>query len=146
MNNYNPYYYSGTPFNNMPYALGNQIQLPAPTMEIPKVNGEESARAFNIGPNSSVILMDNDKPLIWVVVTDASGFKTVTPFTITPYTPEQPVSAADLKGEMAGICDRLNRLEERMDDYAKSDTKSSYQGKSNDGNAKSNDRNGSGSK
>ena len=97
-----------------PYAINNPIQLPAPTMEIPKVNGEESARAFNIGPNSSVILMDNDKPLIWVVVTDASGFKTVTPFTITPYTPEQPVNAETLKGEMESISDRLTRLEERM--------------------------------
>lgn len=137
MNNYfNPYNY--TPFNNLPYAV-SQAQLPAPTMEIPKVNGEESARAFSIGPNSSVILMDNDKPLIWVVVTDASGFKTVTPFVISPYTPEQPVNAETLKGEMDSICDRLNKLEERMNGYAQSDTKSSGKVKSGNGIDKPND-------
>ena len=136
-NPYNPYTYN-------PYAINNPVQpiqfsAPAPIMEIPKVNGEESARAFNIGPNSSVILMDNDKPLIWVVVTDASGFKTVTPFTISPYTPEQPVSAEALKGEMDGIYDRLSKLEERMNGYAQSDTKSSGKVKSGNGIDKPND-------
>lgn len=110
------------PFNGMnPYAALNQaafsmptIQQPAPQMEIPKVNGEESARAFQIGANSSVILMDNNKPLIWVVVTDASGYKTVTPFTIAPYTPEQPITTTDLDNRLQSITERLNKLEERM--------------------------------
>ena len=95
--------------------------FPAPQMEIQKVSGEESARSFPMGPNSSVILLDTLNPLIWVVVTDSSGYKTVSPFTITPYIPEQPVTAADLKDQIGTIIDRLEKIEERMNANAQSD-------------------------
>ena len=97
-----------------------QNYFPAPQMEIQKVSGEESARAYPMGPNSSVILLDTLNPLIWVVVTDSSGYKTVSPFTITPYIPEQPVTTADLKDEIGTIINRLEKIEERMNQNVQS--------------------------
>ena len=73
--------------------------------EIIKVNGENGARAYQMAPQSSAILMDESHPLIWVVQTDGAGYKTVTPFTITPY---QAQPAPDLNS----MNDRITRLEE----------------------------------
>lgn len=73
--------------------------------EIVRVNGENGARTFQMAPNSSAILLDENSPLVWVVQTDGAGYKTVSPYTITPYQPEPPV---DIKGLEA----RLKRLEE----------------------------------
>ena len=123
----------------------NQPMMPAPQMEIQKVNGEESAKAFPIGPNSSVILLDMTNPLIWVITTDASGYKTVNPFTITPFIPEQPISASDIETKMADINARLEKIEERMNAYGKSNHGSPWKDKPGNANAGSNVRNCQGS-
>ena len=146
MNAYNPYatsYFPNYAGMTQPVVNPSMTYAPLPQREIDKVNGEESAKAFPIGPNSSVILMDQNDPLIWVVVTDASGYKTVKPFTISPYTPEQPVSTNDLKEQLTDISCRLNKLEERIN-YGESNNDSSWKNKPNDANYKSNGRNGEG--
>ena len=101
-------------YNQQNSLLPNYLYNPAPQMEIQKVNGEESARAFPIGPNSSVILLDTNEPIIWVIVTDSSGYKTVSPFTITPYIPEKPITTSDLNDTLVSVLDRLQKIEERM--------------------------------
>jgi hypothetical protein len=98
------------------YPQQTTFQQPLPQMEIPKVNGEESARAFPIGANSSVLLMDTDpnRTRIWMIVTDASGFKTITPLKAEIDVDEKPVTTATLEEKLLSINDRLNRIEERM--------------------------------
>lgn len=143
-NPYNPYL---PPYStSIPSPVMNPVipAINAPQMDIQKVNGEESARAFPMGPNSSVILLDTVQPLIWVVTTDASGYKSINPFTITPYVPEEPVSPADLKIQMSEISTRLDKIEERMNSYGQSNNGASWKGKSGNANAGSNIRNGQG--
>lgn len=119
-----------------------QGYFPSPQMEIQKVSGEESARAFPMGPNSSVILLDTLNPIIWVVVTDSSGYKTVSPFTITPYIPEQPVTAADLKDQIGTIINRLEKIEERMNANVQSNNGTSWENESNNARTQPNVGNG----
>ena len=76
-----------------------------PRQEIIKVNGENGARAFQMAPNSSALLLDESAPLVWLVQTDGAGYKTSTPYTITPY---QAQSAPDFNDLDA----RIRRLEE----------------------------------
>lgn len=137
----NPYY---PPLSNTinPFQTVLNPVVQAPQMEIQKVNGEESAKAFPIGPNSSVILLDTVNPLVWVITTDASGYKTVSPFTITPYVPEQPVSASDLDTKMTEINSRLEKLEERMNKYGQSNHGASWKNKSGNAGAGTDARNG----
>lgn len=116
---YNPYLPLINPMPNM-----------APQMEIQKVTGEESVRAFPMGPNSSAILLDTTNPLVWVVTTDASGFKTIQPYSITPYTPEKPLAMSDIQSQFDTLNDRLTKLEERMNS----------RGQPNHGNAWKNNR------
>lgn len=122
------------------------VQMPAPQMQIQTVSGgEESARAFQMGPNSSVILLDANNPLIWFVSTDSSGYKTVKPFTITPYEPEKPVSQDDIKDQFSVINSRLDKLEERMNANGQSNHGNAWRDKPVHANNNQNVRNVSGS-
>ena len=132
--------YDNNLFRN-PY-LPNLPQTYAPQMEIQKVNGEESTKAYSIGPNSSVILLDTNDPLIWVVTTDASGYKTIKPFTITPYIPDEPIKADEIKSQIDSISDRLNKLEEVVN--RESYHEPSWKNKPGNANSFSNGRNGQG--
>ena len=62
----------------------NAFQQP-PKQEVIKVNGENGARAFPIGANSSAILLDVSGTLIWLVTSDGAGYKTVMPYDISPH-------------------------------------------------------------
>jgi hypothetical protein len=100
---YNPY---GFP-QNLPQAIQNQMQ-------IPKVHGREGANAFPMGPNSSALAMDEGASIVWMMVTDSAGYKTVTPFDVTPHEETKPATTNDLKSlldTMKSFDERLTKLE-----------------------------------
>ena len=71
--NINPYMYAQTPYQQQP------------KQDVIKVNGENGARAFPIGANSSALLLDSSGELVWLVTTDGAGYKTVMPYDISPH-------------------------------------------------------------
>ena len=102
MNFQNPYlnpYYQPTP---QPYS---------PPSSVIKVNGENGARAYQIGANSSALLLDESGLMVWLVVSDGAGYKTVTPYDITPH---QAAPAPDF----GSLESRIKRLEDMMNDSA----------------------------
>ncbi len=72
-----------------PYGPGsfNPFQQPAaqPAQQVTRVNGENGARAYQIGPNSSAMLLDESGTVVWLVTTDGAGYKTVAPYDIAPH-------------------------------------------------------------
>lgn len=68
------------------------------------VTGEAGARTYQMPPNSSILLLDDTAPIVWFCQTDGAGYKTVTPYTITPYQPEPPT-------DVRGLEERISRLE-----------------------------------
>lgn len=78
----NPYL---NPFGMMPYQQQTQ-----PASQVVKVNGENGARTYQMGPNSSALLLDESGLLVWLVTSDGAGYKTVTPYDITPHQEAQP--------------------------------------------------------
>ena len=104
------YEYAGNPLYNPmvnPY-LG--VQRPfqqQPKQEVVKVNGENGARAFPLGANSSALLLDESGVIVWLVTTDGAGYKTVAPFDITPHEAAPMPDYADLET-------RITRLEEAL--------------------------------
>lgn len=74
-----------------------------PSMQIVQVSGENGARAFQMPPNSSTLLLDNTDSIVWLVQTDGAGYKTVTPYTITPYIPEPPIDVKSLEERIAAL-------------------------------------------
>ena len=71
MFNYQPY----NPYQQMSYPqMQPQTQS---SNSIQYVNGVDSARAYQILPNSSVLLMDSTMDRFYIKKSDASGFSTV---------------------------------------------------------------------
>ena len=84
--------------------------------QITRVNGRNGADAFRMAPNSSILLMDENDPIVWMKQTDGAGYATVTPYTVSPYQAAPPVDVSSLE-------ERVKRLEDTIN------------GKSNDANA-----------
>lgn len=105
----NPYLQSvgnfQSPYNARLNALqGDFVQR----QEIIRVNGENGARAYSLAPNSSILLLDETAPIIWLAQTDGAGYKTVTPYTITPYQAEAAPDYATLEARIKKMEDMLN--------------------------------------
>ena len=106
------YEYAGNPLYNPmvnPY-LG--VQRPfqqQPRQEVVKVNGENGARAFPLGANSSALLLDESGQIVWLVTSDGAGYKSVHPFDISPHEAAPAPDYSDLES-------RITKLERMMDD------------------------------
>jgi hypothetical protein len=114
------------PYNNYMnnFAQPNYMQpqpQPQPQQNIIKVHGFEGAQAFNMAPNSNVLLLDESNPIIYIKTTDGAGYPTIKAFTITPY---QEKSQPDFQSLEA----RITRLEEVLNN--ESNTTNSSQSKS----------------
>lgn len=96
-------------FNNpySPYMGTNQ--------QIIKVNGTNGANAFQLSPNSSILLLDESAPRLFLKQTDGAGYPTITAYKLEPYVEEK-------QPELSDILARLNKLEETVN--AKSNTSS----------------------
>lgn len=104
--------------NQFGMGQGNLFGYPAPSTpawggnlqrtEIVRVNGENGARAFQLAPNSSVLLLDETAPLVWLAQTDGAGYKTVTPYTIAPYQAAPAPDYGSLEGRIKRLEDMLN--------------------------------------
>lgn len=75
--------------------------------QVTRVNGRNGAEAFRMAPNSSILLMDENDPIVWLKQTDGAGYATVTPYTVTPYQAAAPV-------DVNGLEARVKRLEEML--------------------------------
>lgn len=80
----------------------------APQYDIVKVNGENGANAFRMGPNSKILLLDENEPIVWFVQTDGAGYKTVTPYDVAPHKVQQPVDLNDLQARIASLEEKVN--------------------------------------
>lgn len=93
-------------FNN-PYLnpYMNQFQqMQSVQQSVVKVNGENGARAYQLGANSSALLLDESGSLVWLVVSDGAGYKTVTAYDITPHQSAPTIDYSTLE-------QRISRLE-----------------------------------
>jgi len=101
---------------NYPYNYVPQIQMPAPRMEVTRVNGENGVDAFQIGPNSSALLLDETAPIVWLVQTDGAGYKTKTPYDIAIHVDEPKPDVKSIEDRLISIDKRLKVIEGVMND------------------------------
>ena len=72
------------PYNFMnPYQQA--VQPVQPPVQVVRVNGEGGAKAYQMGANSSALLLDESGLMVWLVTTDGAGYKTVSAYDITPH-------------------------------------------------------------
>lgn len=108
---YNPYNLYQNPYTQMPQPYTNQTfygqqqQNTLPPQQVIQVNGKQSVDAIRMSPNSSVLLMDNSAPLVWLCVSDGVGNVTSTPYDIMKHQETPPVDTKSLEA-------RVTKLEE----------------------------------
>ena len=78
-----------SPYFN-PYGFMQQGMQQNPTPQMPvqqvvRVNGENGAKAYQMGANSSALLLDESGSMVWLKTTDGAGFPTVSAYDITPH-------------------------------------------------------------
>ena len=126
--------------NYMPPMMMNQMggfnpfQQPMPVQpaqqQVVRVNGDNGARAYQMGANSSALLLDESGTMVWLVTSDGAGYKTVSAYDITPHQAEPPKDWTDLEN-------RVKKLEEMM-----GGRRNGYTGNPSTAGKKSNDSNG----
>lgn len=123
------------PYMN-PYGFAQPYQNPIaqPQQQVTKVNGENGAKAYQIGANSSALLLDESGLMIWLVTSDGAGYKTVTAYDIKPHQ-ETP------KPDYGSLENRIQRLEEIVNGNARN-TSTDSKKQSYDAEHKADDRNG----
>lgn len=82
-----------------------------PRTEVVRVNGRNGADVYNMAPNSSALLLDESGSLVWLVTTDGAGYKTVTPYDITPHQQTKAPNFSELEA-------RITKLEETINGYS----------------------------
>ena len=106
--NYNNPYMPNNPYQQ-PF-MGQAQQQAGPQMQVVRVNGRNGAQAFQIGPNSSALLLDESGTMVWFVTTDGASYKTVMPYDINPH---QDAPSPDF----SGLENRIKRLEDFVNEY-----------------------------
>ena len=96
-----------SPYFN-PYGFMQQNQMPQtvqPPVQVVKVSGENGAKAYAMGANSSALLLDESGTMVWLCTTDGGGYKTVSAYDIVPH---QTTPAPDY----SSLEDRIKKLED----------------------------------
>lgn len=82
-----------------------QPQMGQPT-KVTEVTGRAGAEAFQLAPDSSMLLLDTTAPIVWLVKTDGAGYKSLVPYDIKVHEEEKPVD------HYKELEDRISKLEE----------------------------------
>lgn len=88
-----------------PYGFMQQPQVQQPPQQVVRVNGENGAKAYQIGANSSALLLDESGLLVWLVTSDGAGYKTVSAYDISLHQEVPPPDFGSLEN-------RIRKLEE----------------------------------
>ena len=121
--------YQSPYFNPYGFMQQNQAQAVQPPVQVVKVNGENGAKAYSIGANSSALLLDESGLMVWLVTSDGAGYKTVSAYDITPH---QATPAPDIGSFENRLQTVEKKLEEMISNGNTRNTAPTRKGKSED--------------
>lgn len=85
--------------------------------EVIKVKGEGGAKSVKIPPNSSCLAMDLDDPIVYLVMTDSTGYPSVEAYSIEriPTESEKAASAIEqVTGTLTKVVEQMNAMSEKI--------------------------------
>ena len=108
-NNFNPYGYN--------YAYPNYNQPQQRTNRYEWVNGYEGAKAFQVQPNQSVMLLDSDEPIIYKKDANEYGQATIKAFKMVPIDNSDTNTINDekyvLKADFEALVKRIDEMSKK---------------------------------
>jgi hypothetical protein len=102
-------------YQPMPQTRGDPYFPSKPFYQVASVKGRKGAENFPMAPNSSILLLDEDDPIIWFTTADSGGTITAIPYDYSEHIETREVSTEDLCAMIQSLSKQINRLEERMD-------------------------------
>lgn len=105
------YPYTQTPINYGNYGFTPQIPT-QPRSEIIRVHGEEGAKAYQLPPDSAVLLLDDTNPILWFKSTDGAGYPQITAYDITPRIETREI--VQPSSDYQALEERISKLERRL--------------------------------
>ncbi len=116
--------YPGINQNQLSQLLLQQSMQPQSLQQkkVDEVTGRAGAEAYQLAPDSSVLLLDNTAAVVWLVKTDSAGYKSLVPYDIKPHEEAKPVD------HFKSLEERITKLEETIN--GKSNTTNAKQRKS----------------
>ena len=86
-----------------------------PPQQILQANGKESIDMIRMSPNSSVLIADTTRPIIWKCVSDGLGNVTAEAWDITRHKSEEQIERETTTQLLQDINSRLKKLEENYE-------------------------------
>ena len=118
------------PYGFMQHGQIQQAQQVIPPTQVVRVNGENGAKTYGIGANSSALLLDESGTMVWLVTSDGAGYKTVSAYDIVPH---QTTPAPDYGSLENRIQTVEKKIEEMMNSGNPRNPNANRKGKSDDG-------------
>jgi hypothetical protein len=112
MNQYNPYL---NPYISPNMMQPNMATYPQqnvlPPQQILSCSGKTGIDSLKMSPNSSVLIADSQKPIIYKCVSDSLGNVSTESFDVTPHKDESVVEHENILGIVSDLRTRIERLE-----------------------------------
>lgn len=105
-----------------PYVQRLEQMTTPPRQSIVEVNGINGANAYVIAPNSGVLLLDSNSPILYIKTADGAGYATVKAYDLCEHKETANYDLADIN-------ERLKKLEDKINEQP---IKKSNKSKSND--------------
>lgn len=109
MNQFNPYY--GQYFTPNIQQNIAPVQNVLPPQQILQCNGKDSVKAIKLSPNSSVLIADSSRPIIYKCISDSLGAVSIETFDVSVHKDEEQVEQENLQVMISDLRTRIERLE-----------------------------------
>ena len=103
-------------YGSNPYGMYNPavVQPQPQRTTVDKVNGRNGAEMYSIAPDSSVLLLDQNNPMVWFIATDSAGYKTIIPYDIKQHEDEPVPDYKSIDSRLDSIDERIKAIEEAL--------------------------------
>lgn len=121
--NNNPYQtaLNGMQYNQQSHLQPQQSNYFGMKQQVIRVNGKNGAEAYQLPPNSSILLLDETAPIVWLKMTDGAGYPTLTPYDIAPHQSAEQLQQIDMKS----LDERIKKLEDIVNEFSESNVEPS---------------------
>ena len=99
-----------------------------PPQTVTQVSGKSSVDALKMSPNSSVLLLDNTQPVVWLCTSDGIGKVTAVPYDISEHKDKTQADVDSLETRVARIEGVLSNLVSRAEERGNANANESNDG------------------
>ena len=103
-----------TPYGSYISQVPFQTQIAPQEQHVSRVHGEAGVDQYQMAANSEALLLDETAPMVWLVKTDAAGYKTKYPYDITPHEQKEEPTNDNLREMIDDLNKRMSAIEEAL--------------------------------